>query len=56
MVNTDTVIIINNLESKEIISKNIIQHIFNAPDEDKSSYFCRCGAYLTDNIHKRYIQ
>lgn len=29
------------------------QHYFNAPDEDKSSRFCRCGKYLTDKVHIR---
>ncbi len=26
-------------------------HLFDAPDDDKSSKFCKCGAYLTDEIH-----
>ena len=29
------------------------KHYFNAPDEDKKSRFCRCGKYLTDNVHIR---
>jgi len=30
------------------------KHYFNAPDEDKKSRFCRCGEYLTSDIHERY--
>jgi hypothetical protein len=29
-------------------------HYFNAPDDDKSSMFCRCGKYITNPIHKQY--
>ena len=29
------------------------KHYFNAPDDDKSSRICRCGRYLTDDIHHR---
>jgi len=29
------------------------QHIFNAPDDDKESRFCRCGEYLTHPVHVR---
>ena len=32
-----------------------LPHIFNAPDEDKSSRFCRCGKYLTDAVHLRKL-
>lgn len=32
-----------------------LPHIFNAPDEDKSSRFCRCGKYLTDDVHLRQL-
>jgi len=28
-------------------------HYFNAPEDDKSSRYCRCGKYLTDSIHLR---
>ena len=31
-------------------------HYFNAPDEDKSSRFCRCGKYLTDDVHLRQLE
>jgi len=31
--------------------ERIVQHYFNAPDEDKHSRFCMCGKYLTDNCH-----
>ena len=30
-----------------------LPHYFNAPDEDKSSRFCICGKYLTDDVHLR---
>lgn len=32
-----------------------LPHYFNAPDEDKGSRFCRCGKYLTDDIHLRKL-
>lgn len=32
-----------------------LPHYFNAPDEDKSSRFCKCGKYLTDEIHLRQL-
>ena len=32
-----------------------LPHYFNAPDEDKSSRFCRCGKYLTDDIHLKKL-
>lgn len=32
-----------------------VPHYFNAPDEDKGSRFCRCGKYLTDDIHLRKL-
>lgn len=30
------------------------KHYFNAPDDDKGSRFCKCGKYLTDEIHHRF--
>lgn len=30
-------------------------HYFSAPDEDKDSRFCRCGKYLTDDVHLRQL-
>lgn len=32
-----------------------LPHYFNAPDEDKSSRFCRCGKCLTDDVHLRQL-
>ncbi len=32
-----------------------LPHYFNAPDEDKGSRFCRCGKYLTDDVHLRQL-
>lgn len=34
--------------------KPLERHYFDAPEDDKSSRFCKCGKYLTDNIHIRY--
>lgn len=35
--------------------KKPLPHVFNAPEDNKGSRFCRCGKYLTDNIHLRVI-
>lgn len=32
-----------------------LPHTFNAPDEDKCSRFCKCGKYLTDEVHLRQL-
>jgi hypothetical protein len=32
-----------------------LPHYFDAPDEDKSSRFCKCGKYLTDDVHLRQL-
>ena len=29
------------------------RHYFNAPDENKSSHFCKCGKFISDKIHFR---
>lgn len=29
------------------------KHYFNAPIEDKANSFCKCGKYLTHEIHFR---
>lgn len=28
-------------------------HFFSAAENDKSSFFCKCGKYLTDEVHYR---
>jgi len=45
------------VEIAEYTTKNRSKepHIFNAPDENKSSFWCKCGAYLTDEVHKRTL-
>ena len=38
------------IELSKIFGKT---HFFNAPENDKKSMFCKCGKYLTDEVHYR---